>query len=188
MIKASDLKKSHVIDLGGQLVLVRNIDVKSPSSRGASTLYKVRFNDVKTGQKVEKTLKGDDALQEIELQRRQVQYLYKEDSRHIFMDTEDYNQYALDENQLENESKWLVDNLEGIQALIVDEHAIAIELPSSIDLEVVETAPAIKGASASSRTKTAKLSSGAEVQVPEYLASGEVIKINTSTGKYMSRA
>ena len=188
MLKASDLKKSNVIDLDGQLVIVRNIDVKSPSSRGASTLYKVRFNNVKTGQKVEKTLKGDDSLKDIELQRRKVQYLYKEDDCYIFMDNEDYNQYSLDEKQLENESKWLVDNLEGIQALIVDEHAIAIELPTSIDLEVVETAPAIKGASASSRTKTARLTSGAEVQVPEYLATGEIIKINTSTGKYMSRA
>ncbi|MBL4608471.1 MAG: elongation factor P-like protein YeiP [Pseudomonadales bacterium] len=188
MIKASDLKKSHVVNIDNHLVIVRHIDVKSPSSRGAATLYKVRFSNVKTGQKVEKTLKGDDTLQDVDLQRRSVQYLYQEDGNYIFMDNEDYNQYPLSEGQLENQSKWLVDNLEGVQALIVDEKAIAIELPPSVDLEVVETAPAIKGASASSRTKTAKLSSGVEVQVPEYLASGEIIKINTSTGKYMSRA
>ena len=188
MIKASDLKKSHVVDIDSQLVIVRHIDVKSPSSRGAATLYKVRFSNVKTGQKVEKTLKGDDALQDIELQRRKVQFLYQEDGNYIFMDNEDYNQYGLSEEQLESQSKWLVDNLEGVQALVVDDQAIAIELPSSIDLEIVETAPAIKGSSASSRTKTALLSSGTEVQVPEYLANGEVIKINTSTGKYMSRA
>ena len=188
MIKASDLKKSHVVDIDNQLVIVRHIDVKSPSSRGAATLYKVRFSNVKTSQKVEKTLKGDDALRDIELQRRKVQYLYQEDDNFIFMDNEDYNQYGLSEDQLENQSKWLVDNLEGIHMLVVDDQAIAIELPPSIDLEIMETAPAIKGASASSRTKTAQLPSGAEVQVPEYLASGEVIKINTSTGKYMSRA
>lgn len=188
MLKASDLKKSNVVEIDNQLYVARHIDVKSPSSRGASTLYKVRFSHVKTGQKFEKTLKGDDALQEIELIRRAVQFLYKEDDRYTFMDNENYNQYELGSEQIGDQVKWLSDGLEGIFTLIVDDLAIAIELPPSVNMEVIETAPAIKGASATNRSKTAVLPSGAEVQVPEYLATGEIIKINTSTGKYMSRA
>jgi len=188
MLKASDLKKSSVIEIENQLYITRTIDVKSPSSRGATTLYKVRFSHVKTGQKFEKSFKGDDTLHEVELLKHPVQFLYQEDDRFIFMDNEDYNQYTFAQDQLEDQSKWLVENMEGLYALIVDEKAIAIELPPSVDLEIVDTAPAIKGASASSRTKTAMLSSGIEVQVPEYLAPGEIVRVNTSTGKYMSRA
>lgn len=188
MLKASDLKKGCVIEIDDQLYITRFIDVKNPSSRGASTLYKVRFSHVKTGQKFEKTFKGDDNLVDVELLKHPVQFLYQEEDRFIFMDSEDYNQYTFTEEQLEGQSQWLIENMAGLCALIVDEKAIAIELPPSMDLEIIDTAPAIKGASATSRTKTAKLSTGVEVQVPEYLATGELVRVNTSTGKFMSRA
>jgi elongation factor P len=89
---------------------------------------------------------------------------------------------------LEGKIEFLTEGLEGIVALLIDDTLLGVELPSSVVLEIIETAPGIKSASVTSRTKTAKLSAGAEIQVPEYLETGDLIKVNTETGKYMSRA
>lgn len=188
MPKASELKKGDVIEQDGKLYIVRHIDVKSPSSRGAQTLYKTRFSRVPDGQKMERSLTGDEMLQSAQLRRCAVQLLFQEGELITFMDLEDYSQHSLNREELEEQMPYLHEGIEGLTALIVDERIVAIELPASITLEIVETSPAIKGASASARTKTAVLSTGLEVQVPEYLAQGERIKVNTATGKYISRA
>jgi elongation factor P len=104
------------------------------------------------------------------------------------MDMEDYTQYSLSREELDDQINYLTEGLEGIVALLIDDAVLGIELPSSVVLGIVETAPAIKGATASGRTKTARLVTGMEVQVPEYLETDELIKINTDSGKYMSRA
>jgi elongation factor P len=101
---------------------------------------------------------------------------------------DDYSQYNLGTEELEGKIEFLTEGLEGIVALLIDDTILGIELPSSVILAIVETAPGIKSASATSRTKTAKLTTGVEIQVPEYLERGELIKVNTETGKYMSRA
>ncbi|PCJ17266.1 MAG: elongation factor P-like protein YeiP [Gammaproteobacteria bacterium] len=188
MPKASDLKRGDVVEINDDAYLIKQIDVRSPSSRGASTLYKMRFTHIESGRKWEQTFKGDEFVKSTELIRRSAQFLYFAEPSYTFMDLEDYTQYDIGEDDLEGQSQWLTDGLENITLMIIDEKVVAIELPTSVALEIVETAPGIKGASAASRTKTARLSSGAEVQVPEYLEQGEVIKINTGTGKYMSRA
>lgn len=188
MPKACDLKRGMVVDINGMPHVVKQVEAKSPSSRGASTLYKVRFNNLQTGQKLDESYKGDDMLKLADCLRTQVQYSYKEGNIYTFMNMEDYSQYSLNEDDLESQLGYLSDGLEGITALLVDGNILAIELPQSVSLEIVETAPAIKGATASGRTKPASLSTGLEIQVPEYLASGETIKVNTSTGKFISRA
>jgi len=94
----------------------------------------------------------------------------------------------LSREDLDDQVGYLTEGLEGIVALLVDDAPMAIELPSSVQLEIIETAPALKGATASGRTKTARLTTGIEIQVPEYLEPGEVVKVNTETGKFMSRA
>jgi elongation factor P len=94
----------------------------------------------------------------------------------------------LSSEDLEGKIEYLTEGLEGIVALLIDDAILGIELPGSVVLPIVETAPAIKGATATGRTKTARLPTGLEVQVPEYLETGESIKINTETGKFMSRA
>ncbi|WP_210396075.1 elongation factor P-like protein EfpL [Motiliproteus sediminis] len=188
MPKACDLKKGDVIQIDNHLYIAKQIEVKSPSSRGAQTLYKTRFARVPDGQKYEQTYTGDDMLQPADLRRCEVQMLYREGDLVNFMATEDYTQYALNESDLEEQLPYLFDGIEGLTALIVNEQMIGLELPASVIMTVEETAPAIKGASASARTKPARFATGLEVQVPEYLASGERIKINTATGKFMSRA
>ncbi|MGR9115987.1 MAG: elongation factor P-like protein EfpL [Gammaproteobacteria bacterium] len=188
MAKASDLKKGMVVEVNGVPHVVKQIEVRSPSSRGATTLYKVRFNNLKTGQKLDESLKGDDFFKDADCVRVKVQYSYKDGENYIFMNMEDYSQYSLSAEELEEQKEYLTEGLEDIVALLMDDVVLAIELPSSVALEIIETAPEIKGATATGRTKPARLSTGLEVQVPEYLKTGEVIKVNTLTGKFMSRA
>lgn len=188
MAKAGDLKRGMVVEINGAPHIVKNVDVKSPSSRGASTLYKIRFNNVKTGQKHDESLKGDDFFKDVDLVRAKVQFSYIDGENYIFMNIDDYSQYSLNKEALDEQVDFLTEGLEGIVALLVDDEILGIELPAAVILEVLETPPAIKGSSASSRTKTARLSTGAEIQVPEYLETGELIKVNTETGKFMSRA
>jgi elongation factor P len=188
MPKASELKKGTVVDINGMPYIVKNIESRSPSSRGAQTIYKIRFNNAQTGQKLDESCRADDMFTEVDLVRRQVQYLYQDGDMYTFMDVEDYSQYTLGKNELEEDLWYLTDGLEGIYALIIDDRVLGIELPQTVSLEITDTAPGIKGASASARTKPATLVTGLEVQVPEYIESGEVIKVNTDTGKFMSRA
>ncbi len=188
MPKACDLKRGVVVEIDGIPHAVKNIEAKSPTSRGASTLYKIRFTNLKTGQKLDQSHKGDDMLKEADCLRTTVQYLYKDGEHYMFMNLEDYSQYGLSEYELKDEIPYLVDGLEGITALLVDGALMAIELPSSVSMNIIDTAPGIKGATATGRTKPAILETGLEVQVPEYLEPGERIMINTSTGKFMSRA
>jgi len=187
MPKANNLKRGEVVSVNDQLYVVKNIDVKSPSSRGATTLYKVRYANLRTKLKLEQNYKGEDYIQDVDLERRNVQFLYEEDGIFTFMDLENYNQYPLNKEDIEELAKWIQDGLEGIVALLLDGNIISIDLPGNIDMEITYTEPGLKGASATARTKPATLSNGVEVQVPEYLTIGEVIKVNTETGKYMSR-
>ncbi|MCX2979259.1 elongation factor P-like protein YeiP [Halieaceae bacterium IMCC14734] len=187
MPKASDLKRGSVVAINGHPYIVNNIDIKAPSSRGANTLYKVRFNHAQTKQKLDETFKGEDMLEDIALERRRVQYSYMDGEFYVFMDAEDYSQYTLAEDMLGDQVQYITDGLEGIMGLLVEGEIIAIELPQSVVLEITECAPAIKGASASARSKPATFASGLVVQVPEYLESGERVRINTQEGRYMSR-
>lgn len=188
MPKAADLKKGAIIEQDGQLLLVRNIDVRSPSSRGANTLYKVTFMNIQKKQKIEQTLIGTDFLKEADCTRTMLQFLFKDDQFYHFMDTEDYNQYSLSVEELDEAAGFLVDGQEGVLGMLFEDNLIGIELPTTVNLKVVETSPAIKGASASARTKPATLETGLVVQVPEYLEQGEVIKINTASARFSSRA
>lgn len=189
MAKANEIKKGSAINYNGKLLLVKDIEVQSPSARGASTLYKMRFSDVRTGLKVEERFKGDDILETISLTRRPVTFSYIDGDEYVFMDNEDYTPYIFKKEQIEDEILFMPDGeISGIQVLTVDGEIIALELPQTIDMEIVETAPAIKGASASARNKPATMSTGLIIQVPEYLSAGDKIRIHIPERRYMSRA
>lgn len=187
-MKANELKKGIVIQVDGQNIVIKQVQVQSPSSRSGSTLYKVRGQNVVSRQKFERSFKGDETVDSVDFLRRQVQLLYRDSEGCTFMDSETYEQYVVPEALLEEELPYISDGLEGIYALIADDSLLGIELPSTVTLEIVECSPGIKGASASARNKPATLSTGLVVQVPEYLTPGETIKINTDTGEYISRA
>ncbi len=187
-MKANEIKKGAVIEVDGQKVVVKQVTVQSPSSRSGSTLYKVKGQNVVSRQKFERSFKGDESVGEVDFMRRAVQLLFRDTEGCTFMDSESYEQFVVSEESLAEELPYISDGLEGMTALIADGVVLGIDLPASVALEIVECSPGIKGASASARTKPATLSTGLVVQVPEYLEPGEVIKVNTETGEYMSRA
>lgn len=187
MPKASDLKRGSVVAISGQPYIVNQIDVKAPSSRGANTLYKVRFNHARSKQKLDQTFKGEDLLDDIDLERRQLQFSYLDGDHYVFMDETDYSQHSLSAESLGDQVQFITEGLQGIVGLIVEGECIGIELPQSVVLEITDTAPGMKGASASARTKPATCATGLVVQVPEYLESGERIRVNTQDVRYMSR-
>ncbi|MFL2860074.1 MAG: elongation factor P-like protein YeiP [Pontiellaceae bacterium] len=188
MIKACDLKKSSVIDLDGAPHTIDNITQQSPTARGGGTIYKVRYRNVSTQQKVDMTYRSDDALQETSYESKEVQYLYVEGDRYTFMDLESYDQFEQTTDELNELLPFLVEDMEGIIALISDGQVLTLRLPDTIELEITECAPSIKGASATARTKPATLTTGLVVQVPEYIEPGETIRVDTREKKYISRA
>ena len=188
MPKASDLKKGMIVDINGVPHIVKQFESKSPSSRGAATLYKVRFNNLQTHQKLDSSFKGDDLLKEADCIRMPVQLSYLDGETYYFMNMEDFSQYGINADQLEGQIPFLTEQQEDIIALIVDGSLLGIELPQSVNLIITDTPPAVSGSSATNRSKTATLATGLEIQVPEYLEPGELVKVNTVSGKFMSRA
>ncbi|MEO0890359.1 MAG: elongation factor P-like protein YeiP, partial [Pseudomonadota bacterium] len=123
-----------------------------------------------------------------EMNKRAVVYSYADGDEHIFMDNEDYSQYTFKHNEVEDELLFINEDTQGIHLILINGSAVGIELPSSVELVIEETDPSIKGASASARTKPARFASGLVIQVPEYIATGDRVIINTTERKYMSRA
>ncbi len=188
MVKACELKKSHVIDIDGAPHTVENIGQQSPTARGGGTIYKVRFRNVSTKNKVDMTYRADDALQETSFETQEVSYDYKNGDRYSFMDLETYESFELTEEDIEEILPFLTEGMEGITALISEGRILTLRVPDTIEMEIVECPPAMKGASATSRTKPATMPTGLVIQVPEYIAPGEVIKIDTKERKFLSRA
>jgi len=187
-MKANEIKKGLVINQDNKNILIKNVFVQSPSSRSGSTLYKVTGSDISSGQKFERRYKGDEVITPVEVTRSSVQLLFHDTDSYTFMDSDNYEQFILASAAVEEESDFLFDGLEGITALISDGQLLGIELPNTLMLEITECAPGMKAASSSARTKPATLTTGLVVQVPEYLTPGEMIKINTETREFISRA
>ena len=188
MPKASEIKKNAAIEHNGKVYLVKDINKLTPSGRAGASLYRMRLYEVSTGAKADESFKADEMINTAEFRRSKVTFSYVDGNEYVFMDNEDYTPYSLDKETIEEELLFITEETTGLQVLIVDEKPVGIELPASVDLLIMETDPSIKGASASARTKPALLSTGLTVQVPEYIASGEKIKVNTAEHKFTSRA
>ncbi|PMH46734.1 elongation factor P-like protein YeiP [Vibrio sp. 10N.286.49.B3] len=188
MPKASDIKKFAAIEHNGKVYLVKEISKLTPSGRAGASLYRMRLYDVATGSKADESFKADEMISLADFQRHQVSFSYIDGDEYVFMDNEDYTPYNFNKEAIEEELLCITEDTQGLQVLTVDGQPVAIELPAMVELVITETDPSIKGASASARTKPATLSTGLVVQVPEYIASGDKIKVNTAEHKYMSRA
>jgi len=185
---AKEIKRGSVVSYNGAPCLIETVAVQTPSARGAATFYKFRARNLLSKQKVDITLRGGESLEEADFQRRPVEYMYADATHLHFLDSTDYNQYSLPKEDLVEESRYLTEELEGVQALIYNDACVGIQLPVSVELTVTQCDPGVKGNSATSRTKPATLQTGLVVQVPEYLSEGEKIKVDTRTGEFLSRA
>ena len=188
MFRASDLKKGDVVKIEGDAHIVETIKVQSPSARGAVTLYKIRFRNLTSKRKIDQALRGDDVLAEADFERRPVQVLYADASSIAFMDLQDYSQFTLTKDEIEEEWPYLTAGIDGLISISSEGRVLGLEIPTFINLEIVDTQPSVKGGSVTARTKPATLSTGLVVQVPEYMSTGEIIRVDTRTGEYASKA
>jgi elongation factor P len=187
-MKAYDIKRGNVVEHDGKVWQIRDIERSSPQGRGGNVTYRFIMYSVPGGQKLDLSLRSEDDLKETEVTRRAVTYSYKDGDAFVFMDGEDYTQYTLDASAVGDAAGYLVDGIEGCFVQLIDDAPVALQLPQSVALEVVETAPELKGATATKRPKPAKLITGLEIQVPEYITTGERVLVNTTTGEFSGRA
>ncbi len=184
---ANQLKKGHVVGINNEPHIIGQISCQTPSARGGATLYKIRARNVISGNKTDLSCKGDESFKEADYQKKPIQFLYRNSGNFCLMDLEDYSQFELAEETIEEETQFLIEDME-LTALVIDGAIRGIQLPDTVSLKIIECDPAIKGASATARTKSAIVETGFNLQVPEYMENGEVIKIDTRTGEYLSRA
>jgi elongation factor P len=188
MPTASELRRGGRVEIDGEPYTVLDVHFQSPSARGAATLVKTRVRNLRTGNVFDRTFKAQDRIVEPQVELRAVQYLYTDDGGYHFMDAESYEQFALSADELGDVASYLIEGLAGIRSVVCNERVISIELPNTIVLRVVQTDPAIKGATAQAQTKPATLETGLVIQVPAYLESGELVQVDTRDARFVSRA
>ncbi len=187
-MQAKEIKPGAVVNHDDQPVMIESVSVNTPSARGAATIYKYRARNLITRQKVDIALKGSESLPEADFERRDVKLMYTDPTHMHLLDQESYEQYTLELESVAQEKPFITEELEGIQAMIYNDQCIGLRLPTTVALLVTECDPFVKGNSATSRNKPATLETGLTIQVPEYLAQGERIKVDTRTGDFIGRA
>jgi elongation factor P len=185
---AKDAKPGAIVNHNDAPHLLEGVTVQSPSARGGATLYKFRARNLITRQKADVTLKGTESFDEADFERREVALMYTDDESVHLLDQGDYNQYTLAKEDVAEQLPYITQELRGMLALIYNGQCVALQLPTTVEMPIAECDPATRGNSATGRTKPATLATGLVVQVPDYLKEGEVIKIDTRTGAFVSRA
>jgi elongation factor P len=185
---AKDIKRGMIVNYLAAPCLIETVSVQSPSARGAATLYKYRARNLLDRRKVDITLKGGESLEPADFQKRPVKFMYADATHMHFLDEADFNQHSLPSAELAEETRFLTAELEGVMALVYNEKCVGIELPQTVALRIAECEPYVRGNSATGRMKPATLETGAVLQVPEYLNTGEIVKVDTRSGEFLSRA
>ena len=187
-MKANDIKKGNVVEYNNGVYQIRDIERSSPQGRGGNVRFRFTMYSVPGGNKTDASFDGDDELKEVELLRRQASFSYKDGEAFVFMDDEDFTPYTLDADAIGDDAGYISDGLAGCYVQVIDDQPVAVQLPQSVALEVLETPPELKGGSATKRPKPAKLSTGLEILVPEYITTGERVWVSTTTGEFAGRA
>ncbi len=187
-MKAFDVKKGNVIEHAGTVYQVRDIERSSPQGRGGNVKYRFTMYSVPGGVKYDLSVGAEDELREVELSRRESNFSYKDGDAFVFLDAEDYTPYQLDADVVGDAAGYITEGLEGCYVLLIEDAPVAVQLPPSVVLEVVDTPPELKGGTATKRPKPARLNTGIEIMVPEYIVTGERIEVSTATGEFAGRA
>jgi len=185
MISATDLRKGVTFELDGELYRV--LEYKHSKIGRGSANVRTKLRNLRTGRTIDRTFAASEKFQEVRLELRQVQFLYRDGDLYYFMDTETYEQPALSAEVLGD----MVDYLKEGSVLSLSMHEgqqVEIELPVTVDLQVVQTEPGVKGDTATGVTKRASLETGLIVQVPLFVEEGDIIRVDTRTGEYLTRA
>ena len=185
MYDSSDLRKGLKVEIDGDPYIVVQFDFVKPGKGQA--LYKCKLKNMVTGAQFDRTFRSGDKLNEANLEEHEMEYLYNDGSSYCFMNTATYVQEFLTEEQVGEAKNFLKENTI-CSLLFFEGRAIGLTLPNFVELEVTETDPGLKGDTAQGGTKPATLSTGAVVKVPLFINTGDVLKIDTRTGEYVSRA
>jgi len=185
MLSLTEIKIGSLITINGEPYIV----VKSEHhkvARGGATL-KTKLKNLITGNMVERTYQGNDRAEEADVEKRKANYLYKDETFAYFMDTENYEQYSLPLADLGGKEKFMKDGID-VNVLHFEGKPMTVELPIKIELKVTSAPPGVRGNSAGNVTKTAELETGAVINVPMFVNTGDIIRINTDTEEYVERA
>ena len=186
MINVTELKRGDILEVDGDPWLVGEVTSQTPSARGASLLVKAKLKNLRSGQTLAKTWRGGELVSPAEVEERAVQFLYRQGEDFVFMDMSSYEQLTVAEEVLGDAVGYLTENLE-LEIVLFNQRVIAVELPTTVELTVTDTAPVIKGATAQAQLKRATVETGIEVLVPPYLESGERIRVDTRDGRFVER-
>jgi len=184
MIAASDFKNGTDFELDGEVFTVIWFQHHKPGKGGAMVRTKLR--NVTTGRIFEKTFRPEDRFEEAVLERRKKQYLYRDEKNYYFMDVETFEQIPFTEKELGEGTGFLKENME-VEVLMYKGKIIGVEMPATVELKVTYTEPGKKGDTVTNVTKPAVLETGTKVQVPLFINTGDIIRLDTQTGKYIER-
>ena len=184
MISTGEVKKGVIIELDGQLMKV--LDWSHIKMARGSAQVRMKLLNVRKGDIVERTFQAGTRWPRARVEQRKVQYLYSDGDAYHFMDSETYDQFVVNGVQLGDDAKYLVENNE-VFVTSHESEILGVELPVTVDLRVVETEPGFAGDTASGAKKGATLETGLVVQVPLFVSEGDMLRIDTRTGEYMTR-
>ena len=184
-MKATDIRKGHVLLIDGQPCRVMDFQHRTPGNLRA--FVQVRFRNLVTGNTFDQRISATEFVDEARLDTKEYQVLYRDGSGTHVMDLKSYDQHTLDEDIVGDAAQWLQPEMQ-ILVESLDGRPIAVELPSVVELEVVETSPVMRSATKTASTKPAKLSNGVTVQVPEFITQGEKVRVDPRQGVYLERA
>lgn len=183
-IQAVQLRKGMIIEIDGQLLRVHDFQHVTPGKGQA--VVQTRLRNLRTGAMIDKRFRSQESVERVQLDGREMEYLYPEGNVYVFMDSQTYEQIHLQEEAIEEALPYLISNL----PLKVDFYGgepVGIELPTTVDLKVTETEPGLKGATASASSKPATLETGLVVNVPQFVDVDDTVRVDTSTGEYLTR-
>ncbi|MBM7597990.1 elongation factor P [Virgibacillus halotolerans] len=185
MISVNDFKTGLTIEVDNSIWQVLEFQHVKPGKGAAFVRSKLR--NLRSGNIQEKTFRGGEKVNRAHIDHKNMQYLYASGDTHAFMDTETYEQLEMQTSQIEHELNFILENSE-VSVIMYGGEILGVDLPNNVELEVSETEPGIKGDTASGGSKPATLETGLTVQVPFFINKGDKLVINTSDGKYVSRA
>ncbi len=183
-IQAIDLKAGVRCEIDGELYVCTSYLHRTPG-KGAAVVV-VKLKNLKTGRVLERTFRSMEQVERISIDSRKMQYLYNDDTGYVFMDTDTYEQIPLQETVVEDVLKYLKPDAE-IEVGFYNGDPVLVDVGNFVELEVIDAPPGIKGDTATGATKAVKFETGLELQVPLFVKEGDVIRIDTRTGDYITR-
>ena len=184
-IPATQIRRGMVIVFEGQPCRVLEFRHHTPGNLRA--MVQAKLKNIKNGSSFEHRFRAADSIDPASMETHELEFLYQGGSEYHFMNTENYDQLEMDAEALGDNAQWLQPGMR-IVAEFFEGRPVSIQMPNSMVLEIVDTAPVMKSATKTASTKPAKLENGVTVNVPEFLSTGEKVKVNPNTGEYLERA